>query len=159
MRDVAGDNLSLGLAGDLVRAVPCGGIGFVGESGTVGFRMDLYCTAIVDYCEAYGQLQIDEVCAAVPTFCRLPESTRNASRLPGPMLLLRLFLLPALTGEASTGLRRTSSMLRFSLLLAISDGRWAIDLRERERDVAPVSVRSPRPAILCLKATQGQSGC
>ena len=156
VRGVAGDDFSLALAGDLVRTVPCGGIGFGGESGMVGFRIDLYCTAIVDYFEDYSQLQIDEPGAAVPTFCRLPESSRKASRPPGPMLLLRLFLPPALIGEASPGLR-TASLLRLSLLLAISDsGRWAIDLRERDRDIAPV--RSPIPSILRLKTTPGQGG-
>lgn len=81
-----------------------------------------------------------EVVANHPTFCPLPDSFRNASRSPGPRLLLRLFLVPALLCAANPVISAFSAA-RFSLLPMVSDvGICEIDLRDRERTRAPLGL-------------------
>ena len=94
----------------------------------VGLRIDLTVRGTFKYyisTEFHGSVEIE----GYPTFCRLPVPSFNASKPPGPKLLLRGFLL-AVSFIAST----SAPLFLFSCPMLCSDaGTWAMDLRERRR--------------------------
>lgn len=71
----------------------CGGMRLGGESGIVGFRMDLTEGGKAD-CFVQALVTRNQSLWALwgHTLRRLPASSLSASRPPGPMLLLRGFL-------------------------------------------------------------------
>ena len=123
-----GDKDRLVFAGLTLRALEWGGICLGGDSGIVGFRIDLMMGGKIDYTEGNNQFMTCSSCQRNYTFRRFPASSFSASNPPGPMLLLRFFFGSALVSVIDDIVEMLPKVIfSFSMLMS-REGWCAIDL-------------------------------